>query len=142
MPKMRKLDNNKGMATIEVTFIMPILIFIICAILFLFLDIINDGIVQGEAYVRLYAISVGDDADSISAALIKEYEEKVVGTGNTPKVSVGTDDGKIFADIDGSSNAGGNIYNYQGVKRLYEREYELCTDRLRRWQLYGDILWE
>ena len=50
------MKNNKGSTIVEVTFIMPILIFIIVAVIFLFLDVINDAVVQGDGYLGIYEI--------------------------------------------------------------------------------------
>ena len=136
------MKNNKGSTIVEVTFIMPILIFIIVAVIFLFLDVINDAVVQGDGYLGIYEISVGDNKKKINNKMNSNLETEMVGTGNTPDVSIGIVSGELAAYIRTQNVNGGSIYRYQGENVCYKREYDKCTQRLRRWQLYGDLLRE
>ncbi|MBO6113761.1 MAG: hypothetical protein J6P57_01770 [Lachnospiraceae bacterium] len=134
--------SNKGMTIVEVTFVMPILIFVIISVVFLFLDIINDAVVQGESYCGIYAISIGDNEERIKDKIISSLENELVGSGNTPEISLKVMSGELETYIRTRYISGGNIYRYMGENTSYKREYDKCTQRLRRWQLYGDVLWE
>ena len=138
---MYKVDD-KGSAIIEITLIMPIIIFILVFVMFWFLDVINDGIIQGESYSEIYTLSLGDDREGITDDLLESFNRQIVGVNNTPQIEIKVDRGTISVYADGTDLQGGNIYLYQGRKNTFSREYDLCTDRLRRWQLYGDILRE
>lgn len=74
----RLMLDNKGSITVEMCFVMPI---VICIIMLL-ISVILRGVDEGE----------------------------VLGTNQ--------------------------LATYENY------DFDLCTDRLRRWQLYGDILWE
>lgn len=138
---MYKLDD-RGSTIIEMTLIMPFIIFIVVFVLFWFLDVINDGITQGETYSELYTLSIGDNTEIIEADITESIGRQIVGVNNIPQVEIMTDRGVIYAYIDSSDLQGGELYLYQGKKNSFSREYDVCTDRLRRWQLYGDLLRE
>ncbi len=135
-------QNNKGSTVVEVSLIMPFLIFIIVFVIFWFMDIINDAIIQGEAYCGIYELSAGEDRVLLESGIIDEVKDKIVGSGNEPDISVKINSGEISLYLDSESTKGGKIYRYQGKKVIYKREYDKCTQRLRRWQLYGDKLRE
>ena len=147
MSKMHKL-NNEGSATLEITMVMPIIIFLIIFCIFLFIDVINDSIIQGETYSTIYSLSADDfnnaieDKYNIDEQITNQINDKIVGVNNEPDVDTAYKKGEVYTTVNATLRIGGDIYRYQGEKRTYKKEVDLCTDRLRRWQLYGDILWE
>ena len=64
--------NNKGSTVVEVSLIMPVIIFIIVFVIFWFMDIINDAIIQGEAYCGIYELSAGEDRVLLESGIIDE----------------------------------------------------------------------
>ena len=56
MFKMHQLTekNNKGNATVEMCFIMPIILWICVNVIYIFMDVIGDGVTQGECYLAIY----------------------------------------------------------------------------------------
>lgn len=142
MVKVNYNKNNIGSTIVEVTFIIPILIFIIIAVIFLFLDVINDSVVQGDSYCGIYEIALGDSEEKIKNKITSDLEEELVGVGNVPDISLDVTSGELIAYINSQNAEGGNIYKYMGENVCYKREYDKCTQRLRRWQLYGDVLRE
>lgn len=120
----RKLHNNRGSTIIETSLIMPIVISICMAVIFIFLDVIGDGIVQGESYEAIYTYT------GVSGKEENMFQRPVAGQN-----------GHLYCDGGFSSNADYG-YCYKGREVVYCTEYNLCTSRLRRWQLYGDVLWE
>ena len=137
-----KLIENKGSTIVEVSLIMPFIIFIIVFVIFWYLDIINDAIVQGEAYCGIYELSVGEDKTVIESGIVSEINDRIIGAGNEPDVLIEIKSGEIYAYTDSKSVKGGKVYIYHGNSVTYKREYDKCTQRLRRWQLYGNILRE
>ena len=53
----KSVNGNEGTAVVEATFIIPVVVFIVVAVIFLFLDVINDAVIQGNVYYELYTIS-------------------------------------------------------------------------------------
>lgn len=92
--------DNRGSITIEMCFVMPIVISVVVFLILLELRGVQEGQTLGNGQVAVY-----------------EYSELY-----------GEDTVKIE----------GNYIYSDGCKR----EWNLCTDRLRRWQLYGDVLCE
>lgn len=108
--------NNRGSSTVEMCFIMPVIVIIIAATIFLFLYAIDDARHQGVGYVNLYAYRGSD--------------EVIEG------VAIG--DGEISCAYSGEAGS----YGIQRKCYIYSTEYGVRTGRLRRWQLYGDVLSE
>lgn len=117
---------DKGSATLEMCFVIPIIMWICVNIIFVFLDLIGDGIVQGNSYTAIYTYT-NNRREVVEQGL---YDRSVyVGDGYLMS------NGAIAtSDTDG--------YTYEGRSSIYKTEYNLHTERLRRWQLYGDALRE
>lgn len=109
--------NNRGSSVVEISLIMPIIFGVLVLVLFLFLDTIKDGLVQQDGYCIIYTYKKESDAQSESGDPVKEQEE---GTGHIT-------DGR---------------YRYENNGHVFITETDVCTDRLRRWQVYGNIVWE
>lgn len=126
MFKVRKLNfnSNKGSATVELCFVLPVVLWICVNIIFLFLDVIGDGRTQGDGYTAIYTYT--DDQMRLEG----KFHHKVVVV-----------DHSLLCQSRQNSGAGTG-YFYEGSSTAYKTEYDLCTERLRRWQLYGDVLRE
>ena len=105
------MDKNAGSSTVEMCFVMPIVIGIIYMVINLYLDAIYLGREQGSVYTEIYQMS----AEGI---MFEDFNYNQIQT--------------LTLNVDG-----GTIH-VSGEKE-YSREYDLCTSRLRRWQLYGDV---
>lgn len=112
--KETSLFNNRGSATVEMSFIMPVIIFIIMELIWLFLGVMCDGRRQGRAYVNLYSYAGEND-------MVVHNADGITCTG--------------IYENDTVSDSVSEV-------RQYSTEYEKRTGRLRRWQLYGDVLSE
>lgn len=117
MCKMKK--KNRGSATVEVTLLIPVLLMIVVACIFLIVNSVQDGSIQGDIYSALYSYC-GEQGDNL------------VYNGN----------GYIYSYSDSMEER--NIIPNGGTpdRVRFQTEYDTCTSRLRRWQLYGDILRE
>ncbi len=116
----RKLKQNNGSMVVETSIVMTIVIFILISIIMFYLDALNDGIVFGDSYCSLYTYTQNSDKEGI-----------ISGNGII----------KISSDCaDGIFETG--IYKYDNPGEIFSTEFKICTDRLRRWQLYGDVFSE
>lgn len=119
-----KYKNNKGSATVEMCVVVPIILWICVNIMFVFMDVIGDSLSQGECYFAIYSFSDNQrpyEGDYTQPVLEKDHHLLCQGK---------------------QTNNGGDGYFYTGNRNIYKTEYDLCTIRLRRWQLYGDVLQE
>lgn len=115
--------NNGGFATVEMSIVMPIIIIIIMIIIRLYLSVVGEGRVLGEGYKSLYQYTVicrekgsGENLDSIFSP--KSY-------------SFAAKNGEVRLKLEDKK-----------TKTVLKTEYDKCTSRLRRWQLYGNIICE
>lgn len=113
--------RNRGSATIELCFVMPVIICVVMALIFLFLDSVRDADIQSENYSALYT-----------------YRGQSAGQ----KSSVILNGGELYGASEGTLTWDFGTYMYTPGQIRYCTEYEVCTDRLRRWQFYGDVLRE
>lgn len=109
---MNKIKNNNGMAVVEITLIIPIILLVIVMLIRLFISIIYIQWRQSDSYVSLYTYSGEEYTDDggYSSDIIKEK-------GNI-QISITHEDGETYE---------------------YRTEYGKCSDRLLRWQLYGEL---
>ncbi len=132
--------NNKGSAVIELCFIMPMLLGIIVLCVFIFIDSINDSSIRSEVYTTLYTYNLDADAEDKKTECIININNQLVGVFSVSDIDICDDEGKICLGIENDYVSGGVVHQYLVGDKNYEVEYDLCTDRLRRWQLYGDIV--
>lgn len=130
--------GNKGYITIEMCMVMPIIIGVIMLLIMLILRAGNEGMALGISQVVAYGISgesfsmdEEDASDELTQLDKLPALEKVQGY-----VSVKEDELKV--DVRGGEEG----YAYSMTQVGCVREWNMCTDRLRRWQLYGDVLCE
>lgn len=102
MQKMRGCLGNRGSSIVEMSLIMPIILWIIFLTIWLHLDTIKDGLVQQDGYSTIYTYK-------------PEKTEGVIKNHN---------------------------YIYEEDGHVFITEVDVCSDRLRRWQVYGNIVWE
>lgn len=133
--------NNCGSATIEMCFVMPVILFIIVIIISLFLDSVNDGIIRGNIYTALYSYDEGDDIGIMQHSVEKDINTSAIGSVY-PAMNAYGNNNEVGIDMLGNSGTSGGAYIYEPDSMRYSVESGVCTMRLRRWQMYGDILWE
>jgi len=133
-------EKNKGSAVIEVCMIMPLLLGIIVLCIFLFIDSINDSVIRSDAYATLYTYNINADADEEREECIININNHLIGVFCLEDIDISEDDGEISLSVKSDYISGGNLHQYITEDKKYKTEYELCTKRLRRWQLYGDFV--
>ncbi|MDE6025109.1 MAG: pilus assembly protein [Lachnospiraceae bacterium] len=114
---------NSGSTTVEMCLVMPIVFIVIVLCIALLVNSSVDMKAQQMAYSTIYTYDVDMDNKDINIEnRWKLYTEKGFVKAE-PK------------DIRG-------ILGYSNQIVLYCTEYNKCTERLRRWQAYGDIFQE
>lgn len=122
--ELKDSSKNNGSVTVEMCCVIPIVLWICVNIIFVFLDVIGDGVSQGECYTMIYTYSGNErqNQDGFAQSVLVT-EHHLLSRG------------KLFDSQDDG-------YSYKGNSTTYKTEYDLCTIRLRRWQLYGNVLHE
>ncbi len=113
---------------------MPVVIIIVFMVLNLFLSGVNDSIIMGDTYTALYSYYGDFDIEKEAERLEKTMAEDLTKNGYIESVTISCKPGDLgiyVADMYGDSEA-----------KHFSREYNVCTERLRRWQMYGDIISE
>lgn len=111
--------GNKGSSVVELSLIMPIIFGVLVMVIMLFLDTVRDGLVQQDGYSVIYTY----EENSGLQEKIEDTKEKT-GAG---------------ASYAGISNRN---YCYEKERHVFVTEVDVCSSRLRRWQVYGNIVWE
>ena len=111
--------GNKGSSVVEMSLIMPIIFGIVVMVIVLFLDTIRDGLVQQEGYSVIYTYQEGaglhEQLEEMKNAETRDAGQAVISDGN---------------------------YRYEKEGHVCITEVDVCSNRLRRWQVYGNIVWE
>ena len=111
--------GNKGSSVVEISLIMPIIFGILVLVIFLFLDTVRDGLVQQEGYSVIYTYQEGaglrEQLEEMKNTEARDAEQAVISDGN---------------------------YRYEKEGHVCITEVDVCSNRLRRWQVYGNIVWE
>lgn len=118
--------KNRGSAVVEMSLIMPILFGIFVLVLTLFLDTAEDSLTCREGYSLLYAYDENGLPDMRkNNQTILEYENP-----------------KEAAYEEGVGMVMDHQYRYEKRGHTFMMETGVCSSRLRRWQFYGDIIFE
>jgi hypothetical protein len=131
---MCKVDN-RGSATVELCLIMPVILLIIVMIIKLYMGLIYEGNVCGRSYSELYLYDMSEDggisgSDSGLDSRLEEISDSLLADEDDRcSLSAAYSDGYISIS---SASESGDV--------TYRTEYGKCSSRLRRWQLYGDII--
>ena len=114
-----RMVGNKGSSVVEMSLIMPIIFSIVVMVIFLFLDTVRDGLVQQEGYSVIYTYQEGaglyEQLEEMKNAETRDAGQAVISDGN---------------------------YRYEKEGHVCITEVDVCSNRLRRWQVYGNIVWE
>ena len=128
-----RILGNKGSMTVEASVIFPVTILIIFFVLYAYIYILDREILRSGIYETIYTAPLVDadkylesnmDAGEVGGTLIWCGEEDVVIDSRCGSGIVSVN---AVMDMKGETDIEGKT------------EYDVCTDRLRRWQLYGDI---
>lgn len=132
--------DDRGSIVVEMSLVIPLVLWIVVNIIFVFIDSVNDSVLRMSAYTTLYQYDVEDEAQEEADKLLENINEHLVGVYYLDEADVSVDSGEVNVGIDSTGVSGGEIHEYKIRDLDYCTEYDLCSSRLRRWQLYGDIL--
>ncbi len=132
------IDNeNRGSITIEMCFVMPIVVAIVMMLIMLIMKGLNEGNALGTAQDMVYEYNDFNEGGKLSDLPVEDIEQL--------KKSVMLD--QITGDFDIEEDSISLSVGSLEGKSLHSiatigccRERNKCTDRLRRWQLYGNVL--
>ena len=128
--------GDRGMMTLEATVIVPIILMIIMAAILLFLTIGRREALRGEMYVDLYTLEIADEKDGSPADTLSGKADRLTAS------SRGVGDELIMTGtvryLDGKVPAAVARFR-QEMPVITMRERDLCSERLRRWQFYGNL---
>ncbi len=133
-------NKNRGMAVVEVTLILPIILLILVMVIHLMLDAANDSIVRGQCYTALYTYRTEDE--TMGQRVERWIGDSLVGGDSGNRITWGTDGNGPYVSIEGERLPVGVAYRYVSDAVTYRTERDVCTDRLRRWQFYGDVFFK
>ena len=107
--------RNRGWMTVEATLLIPIILLLLAGAILLFLTVGKKEIRRGTMYQSLYQITMEEEQ---SGEPLKQEEA-------IPYINRLADGGTGFFRTE--------------FHVTVERERDVCGNRLRRWQFYGDI---
>ena len=130
-------DSDRGMLTVEASIIIPIILFISAGVILLFIAQGRREVLRGEMIMALYTIPVEKELDEDPKNEVIVRAEGILEGTSTAELEPASS-GKHLR-LEGSIQFAG-IGSYEGtLPAVAEREKDLCSKRLRRWQFYGDL---
>lgn len=132
------MRSNKGNTTVEMCFVMPIIVFVIILFVGVYLNLIITSKIWGDTYITMYSY-YKPELNRL------QMEEDICERINLEGVDVdylSTERGRIRLEITKDTREQVITHRHSYEKIYLNREYDLCTSRLRRWQLYGDVFFE
>lgn len=119
--------KNKGFMTVEASLVMPAAIMCFFIILYGLILSLDTEMVRADIYSVIYSVPVLNG---------ERYVEEAANGGNIGKDIIW---GDVSSETDGAAAIRADI-DLRGVHTVTgSTEYDLCTARLRRWQLYGNL---
>ncbi len=132
-------NNNRGSAVIEISLLMPVVLSLVVSCIFLFIDSINDSVIRSDSYITLYTYSI-EDAQEKEDECFVNINNHLVGAYSIEEGNISDDGEEVSIELNENDILGGKTHKYVFGAKSYRTEYDLCTKRLRRWQLHGDIV--
>lgn len=139
MWKMKKMINNKGVAVVETSIIVPIFLLILFSFIILYLRMLDIAIIQGNAYASIFSMKPEEVEEQFIDKLIMSIDENSV-LENSIDIK-GNDYGDMYEwviKVKGFNGSGIITKDNEEVIR-FTKENNNTSDRLRRWQMYGDF---
>jgi len=138
-----RLPGDRGMMTVEATVIVPIILLIITAAVLLYLAIGKREALRGDMYVALYTLGIADEKDGSPADTLSGKADRfVMGSTAVTASSRVVGDELIMTGtvryLDGRVPAAIARFR-KDMPVITMRERDLCSERLRRWQFYGNL---
>ena len=141
--RLRPLREDRGRMTVEASVLIPIVFLLVAGSILLFLTIGKRESLRGELYRSIYTLSLAEENDGDLSASLEERASGISrGYGQRACESLKMGDYMIMRGsvpyINSLSKAGRGVFRTE-FPVIVKRERDLCSNRLRRWQFYGDI---
>lgn len=132
---MWRIEDDNGSITVEMCVVMPIVVSIVMMLIFIIIKGLNEGVALGRSQMMTYQYSETDN-EKLSLSDNLDLNSYIFFDVVSGRLDVDKDSVSVYVN----SNDDENLYSIGGIG--CKREWGLCTKRLRRWQLYGDVLCE
>ena len=122
---------NKGYMTIEASIIVPVILLAIMMIIVCLIFVYERSVASSSEFEALYTIPIKNIRnDNVTDYLSGRNYDEGLAYGS--------------CDVDASyswhmAKCDGTLHLYSDSEICGRREIDQCVERLRRWQLYGDI---
>ena len=123
--------NDKGYMSIEASVIIPILLIGILVVLAGLIIMFEESVITVEEVESLYGIPL----ENIRDDRVKNYLCSINPGENLEYGTIDTSSDYVLHNASYS----GDLNYFKSFEISFSREIDVCTDRLRRWQLYDDI---
>ncbi|MCR5367716.1 hypothetical protein [Eubacterium sp.] len=124
-------DKDKGFVSIEAAFIGAIAMIIVIWCLFAMVYVMNVEIVRDGMYMTVYSTPLKDKDSYVNSEAEKSMNEEILIWCDEYKVG-GTASGDSIKMIGAIDMKGTTVIECQ-------TESDICTKRLRRWQMYDNL---
>lgn len=122
--------NNRGSFIIEISIIIPLIIMIIMMFVFCFVNLTDREKARANLYSAIYTVPPDEtvDMENITTEINRVM---IFGEAKVMQNSLSREKILIICNI--------NSRGYTGNEIECGTEKNICTDRLRRWQMYENI---
>ncbi len=133
----RLTTGDQGLLTVEAGLIIPLILFLVAGVILLVVSQGSRETLRNEMYHTLYTIPVVEELAGDPRDGLRERADLLQSRFTHAELGEGSSGDQLV--LDGSVPYSG-IGSYSGVLAAHtERERDLCSKRLRRWQFYGNI---
>lgn|GEM_PF-228907 len=129
--RVRSAAADSGYMTVEMSLILPFILSVVFGFIFVFIGLYERELLRSDIYTRVYTIPYL----SIRNDTVSDYVESApfgyrYSYGDVSVRSTGTE---------ATAGCKGSVSFYGTYSVTASHEVVSCSDRLRRWQLYGNI---
>ena len=135
-------NRCKGVITVEASVLIPIILFLTAGAILLFLTIGHREQLRGDMYKSLYSLTIMEERDGRADVALEDRianASQQVKDAGMESLLIG-EQIYLHASVSFLKNIAGLFSPYRAEFPVtVGHEKDLCSDRLRRWQLYGNF---
>lgn len=128
-------NDDRGVIMVEASVLVPVILFLTAGIILTFLLEMKREMLRDDMVVSLYTIPVSEELDKSPENELERRAESLGGKGESV-VGEFRDGRMILTGTTGMKEILGRPFEFTARAA---RDRDVCSDRLRRWQFYGDI---
>ncbi len=138
--KTRHRGRDAGMLSVEISIILPLILFIVAGIILLFVAQGRREVLRASLYEAVYTLPVSEELMGDPNGELQSRRNRLMDTSGAEELAGLRQGDDIY--MMGTVRYSG-IGSYSAVLAAVAcRERDLCTKRLRRWQVYQEIVEE